>query len=468
MMQCASIPILILIVLSYVAAAAPTSVDASRPSRDAVGDGPEQERRASVERDLEAEMMAVDAEVMALDGGVMALEAEGLGTGDQSFHRNDDPHNKHKHHREDHHREDHHHRDHHRTGWLGFSTHPHTMEWFTCPVSQSASSDSRAGGDAGYEGEDEGGTRVLDLAAPRIIISKYCSISTNIDKTLSRLVSALCIPKSGICQFETVSGRHRDRTLLDLGLHPPRKDASVVIAACAQYSIEHKVMMLWKDGNLVQVSPSIKQTREKQSAASAYLRAGAKFFISWRASVLDRFLCAARDCFLNRVKEVPQANTIAYSVAPGSDARLRDDECFERRKNNDTHAHAIYVRSPEKMAAVLDVWLQRPEEWKGTLPRLGVNASSVRVVTSESLVLFESDPYLLDAAVTEWHNVLSSLDIYADVRDVRAFLAPMAGTREPPKSFAEQIRNWDEVETYLKTQRPDLYDVVMRRGRSAG
>eukprot|EP01104_Vermistella_antarctica_P018352 TRINITY_DN675_c0_g1_i1.p1 TRINITY_DN675_c0_g1~~TRINITY_DN675_c0_g1_i1.p1 ORF type:complete len:453 (+),score=66.66 TRINITY_DN675_c0_g1_i1:43-1401(+) len=445
-MQCAraslALPFLLL-VLCFVTAPlvkAEHRIDASTTSRDAaVGDGREQDRRTSVEVDAEADMRAIGAEVLALDAlavdaEVMALEAD-LTNGERSWG----------------------------------DIHAFGMERFACSVSRSASSESRAdggaGGGSGAGSGGEGGTHVLDLAAPRVLLAKYCSMTNHVADILSMLVRALCIPLSNECAYEALNTPDLEGTQLRLGLNR-LSGIPTTIAACALSSRYQKAMMVWKDGKVFQTTL---KGKDVPSRAPAYLKAGTRFFVMWRASLLDRFLCVVRDCFLWITTQPEPANATAYVVAPGSDAELRDYECFQRRKSVDSHAHVIYVRSPEKMAAVFDAWLKEPKGWLRRFGKLGVNASALPVVvTSESLILFESDPSLLDAAVTEWHNVLSSLDIYADLRDVRAFLAPMAGTREPPKSFAEQIRNWDEVETYLKTQRPDLYDIVMRRGRPVG
>jgi hypothetical protein len=187
------------------------------------------------------------------------------------------------------------------------------------------------------------------------------------------------------------------------------------------------------------------------SMARAFISLGARIVYMKRANLLDRLVCAVRDCFLAGLGP-------HYPVfSDGSRAEL----CFSRRHSTETTL-AYFPDVHSVVADVREYERQNEAEERRVRSLWTRSDSSVETVTYEALSAFEYGD--MQTSASEWFRLLRSLGVvFRSVASVAAALEMTlyANSRPPPGTQAHVIYNWMAVRDAVRaTHDPGLIGML--------
>ena len=164
-----------------------------------------------------------------------------------------------------------------------------------------------------------------------------------------------------------------------------------------------------------------------------------KFALTYRRNILDRAICAVRDCFVEHNRHNPIVGRQVFSNGTVADM------CFNRRRSNengmaefdDVEALMSYIKVKERLNE------KRVKKFSPTV------APSVEVAY-EDLFAFEytNSDRVFESSVKEWCNFLRN---FGDIREdiVKEALIPYWNSMEKEQSHASVIYNANEIKDAL-------------------
>ena len=183
-----------------------------------------------------------------------------------------------------------------------------------------------------------------------------------------------------------------------------------------------------KDGQIV----LFKINNPSHEVLNSLNQLGTKFAYTYRSNVLDRAICASRDCFTKgRLGHPVHAN--------GTEA----DACFNRRQHSSDDILLANFSDTRALIAQMEEWEIKDERTKNHYKSL---YDPAKALAYEDLFRFEytDSEYIFKQSVEAW---CAFLQTFGDIKvpTVERVLLAYRNSRPPRSPYEETIYNFDDV-----------------------
>merc|ERR1719232_1649532 len=170
----------------------------------------------------------------------------------------------------------------------------------------------------------------------------------------------------------------------------------------------------------------------------------------YRQNILDKAICATRDCF-------PLSKRISsYPVAIKNGTYEQTDLCFSRREHPEIEVKANFS-SISKLRKQMHGSIKKSKNFKKWANSYIAPSKSQAY---EDLFAFEytSNETVFESSVRAWDSFLKSMDL--DIKIIAKTLRSMQNTRSAPKSHDKLIHNFKELENIFRSSDPQLHEFI--------